>query len=43
MVYSCGAFLHDGLLWIPYGIDDSRIGVAYAPLAAVLAGLSSRS
>jgi predicted GH43/DUF377 family glycosyl hydrolase len=43
VVYSCGAFLHDGLLWIPYGIDDSRIGVAYAPLAAVLAGLSSRS
>jgi predicted GH43/DUF377 family glycosyl hydrolase len=29
VVYSCGAFLHDGLLWIPYGIDDSRI----APLA----------
>ena len=43
VVYSCGAFLHDGLLWIPYGINDSRIGVAYAPLAAVLAGLSSRS
>jgi predicted GH43/DUF377 family glycosyl hydrolase len=43
VVYSCGAFLHDGLLWIPYGIDDRRIGVAYAPLDAVLAGLSSAS
>ena len=43
VVYSCGAFLHDGLLWIPYGIDDSRIGVAYAPLGEVLAGLSSAS
>ncbi len=43
VVYSCGAFLHDGLLWIPYGIDDSRIGVAYAPLSAVLADMSSAS
>jgi predicted GH43/DUF377 family glycosyl hydrolase len=43
VVYSCGAFLHDGLVWIPYGIDDCRIGVAYAPLGAVLADLSSAS
>ncbi|MGD0603204.1 MAG: glycosylase [Streptosporangiaceae bacterium] len=43
VVYSCGAFLHDGLVWIPYGIDDCRIGVAYAPLAEVLAELSSAS
>jgi predicted GH43/DUF377 family glycosyl hydrolase len=40
VVYSCGAFLHDGLVWIPYGIGDGRIGVAYAPLSAVLADLS---
>jgi predicted GH43/DUF377 family glycosyl hydrolase len=43
VVYSCGAFLHDGLVWIPYGIDDGRIGVAYAPLAEVLADLSTAS
>ena len=43
VVYSCGAFLHDGLVWIPYGIDDCRIGVAYAPLGEVLADLSSVS
>jgi predicted GH43/DUF377 family glycosyl hydrolase len=43
VMYSCGAFLHDGLLWIPYGIDDRRIGVAYAPLAEVLADMSSAS
>jgi predicted GH43/DUF377 family glycosyl hydrolase len=43
VVYSCGAFLHDGLLWIPYGIADCRIGVAYAPLDEVLAGMSSAS
>jgi predicted GH43/DUF377 family glycosyl hydrolase len=42
-VYSCGAFLHDGLVWIPYGIDDYRIGVAYAPLGELLADLSSAS
>ncbi len=41
VVYSCGTLLHDGLLWIPYGIDDSRIGVAYAPIGEVLADLSS--
>jgi predicted GH43/DUF377 family glycosyl hydrolase len=43
VVYSCGAFLHDGLVWIPYGINDSRIAVAYAPLGEVLAGMSSAS
>jgi predicted GH43/DUF377 family glycosyl hydrolase len=43
VVYSCGAFLHDGLLWIPYGVDDGRIGVAYAPLREVLADLSRAS
>jgi predicted GH43/DUF377 family glycosyl hydrolase len=43
VLYSCGAFLHDGLVWIPYGIDDARIGVAYAPLDAVLADMSSAS
>ena len=29
VVYSCGAVLHDGRVWLPYGIDDSRIGVAW--------------
>jgi len=43
VVYSCGAFLHDGLVWIPYGIDDCRIGVAYVPLGEVLADLSTAS
>jgi predicted GH43/DUF377 family glycosyl hydrolase len=43
VVYSCGAFLHDGLVWIPYGVDDARIRVAYAPLGELLASLSSVS
>ncbi|HSZ38550.1 MAG TPA: glycoside hydrolase family 130 protein [Trebonia sp.] len=41
VVYSCGAFVHDGLVWIPYGMGDSRIGVAYAPLDEVLADMSA--
>jgi len=32
-----------GLVWIPCGIDDCRIGVAYAPLGEVLADMSSAS
>ena len=43
VVYSCGGFLHEGLVWIPYGIDDCRIGVAYAPLDEILADMSSVS
>ena len=39
VVYSCGGVVHDGLLWLPYGIGDARIGVAYIPVADVLAAL----
>jgi predicted GH43/DUF377 family glycosyl hydrolase len=39
VVYSCGGLVHDGRLWIPYGIDDARIGVAWAPLDALLDSL----
>jgi predicted GH43/DUF377 family glycosyl hydrolase len=39
VVYSCGGLVHDGRLWFPYGIDDSRIGVAYASLDTLLAEL----
>ena len=37
VLYSCGGVVHDGTLWIPYGIGDSRIGVAHAEVDAVLA------
>lgn len=43
VVYTCGALLHDGLLWIPYGIGDAMIGVAWAPLDELLAGLTAGS
>jgi predicted GH43/DUF377 family glycosyl hydrolase len=36
VVYSCGALVHDGRVWLPYGIDDARIGVAWAVLADLL-------
>lgn len=27
VLYSCGGIAHDGVLWVPYGVGDSRIGV----------------
>ena len=36
VVYSCGGLIHDGLLWLPYGIGDSRIGVVWAPVDELL-------
>jgi predicted GH43/DUF377 family glycosyl hydrolase len=39
VLYSCGGLVHDGRLWFPYGIDDSRIGVAWAPLDELLGRL----
>ncbi|MEP6599009.1 MAG: glycoside hydrolase family 130 protein [Actinomycetota bacterium] len=41
VVYSCGGLVHDGLLWIPYGIGDARISVAWTPLAELLDHLTS--
>ena len=39
VVYSCGALVHDGRLWLPYGIGDARIGVAWFRLEDLLAQL----
>lgn len=36
VVYSCGGLVHDGLLWVPHGIGDVRIGVVWCSLAQVL-------
>lgn len=41
VVYSCGGLVHDGRLWLPYGIDDARIGVAWAGLDELLGRLLS--
>lgn len=40
VVYSCGGVVHDGRLWVPYGIGDTRIGVAWFDLAELLAALT---
>jgi predicted GH43/DUF377 family glycosyl hydrolase len=40
VVYSCGGLVHDERLWLPYGIDDTRIGVAWAWLPEVLDALT---
>jgi predicted GH43/DUF377 family glycosyl hydrolase len=36
VVYSCGGIVHDRRLWLPYGISDSRIGVAWAVIDELL-------
>jgi len=36
VVYSCGGIIHEGVLWIPIGITDSRIGVCSVDLAELL-------
>jgi predicted GH43/DUF377 family glycosyl hydrolase len=41
VVYSCGSFLHSGVLIVPYGIGDSAIGVATVYLDELLTALRS--
>lgn len=35
-VYTCGGIVHDGVLWIPYGIGDNRVRVASVGLPELL-------
>jgi predicted GH43/DUF377 family glycosyl hydrolase len=41
VVYSCGSLLHDGRLWLPYGVDDSRIAVAWVSVAELLTEMAA--
>ena len=41
VVYTCGGLIHDQRLWLPYGIDDCRVGVAWAPLERLLTQLTA--
>ncbi len=41
VIYSCGAFLHAGILAVPYGIGDSAIGVAMVALDELLDSLTT--
>ena len=35
-VYTCGALLHDGLIFMPYGIADSSVAFTFVPTEALL-------
>ncbi|MBA3489835.1 MAG: glycosylase, partial [Longispora sp.] len=28
VIYSCGGLVHAGILWLPYGVSDARVGFA---------------
>ena len=36
VVYSCGGLIHDGLLWLPYGVGDTRVRFASMELEGLL-------
>ena len=40
VVYSCGGVIHDGRLWLPYGIGDARIGVAWVDVDGLIDAMS---
>jgi predicted GH43/DUF377 family glycosyl hydrolase len=42
VVYSCGALLHAGLVWLPYGVNDTRVEFANVALTSLLAAMSVR-
>ncbi|MGN6374597.1 MAG: glycoside hydrolase family 130 protein [Sphingomonas sp.] len=39
VVYSCGALRHDDALFIPYGVADSSVAFAFAPISGLLAAM----
>jgi predicted GH43/DUF377 family glycosyl hydrolase len=39
VVYSCGALLHAGTLWLPYGSSDDRVDFAAVDLAVLLGAM----
>ncbi len=43
VVYTCGAFVHNGQLILPYGFSDTGTGIVTTPLAELLSRLGSRS
>jgi len=43
VVYSCGGLIHDGILWLPHGIGDRKIGLAWVDVAELLARMTPTS
>lgn len=40
VVYSCGGIVHEGRLWVPYGVGDNRVRVASFGLESLLDSMS---
>jgi predicted GH43/DUF377 family glycosyl hydrolase len=40
VLYSCGGLIHAGILWIPYGASDARVGFATVALSAALEAMA---
>ena len=40
VLYSCGALIHAGVLWLPYGASDARVGFATVPVDGLLAAMT---
>ena len=38
VLYSCGGLVHAGLLWLPYGASDARVGFATVGVSGLLGG-----
>ncbi|HEY0246715.1 MAG TPA: glycoside hydrolase family 130 protein [Gryllotalpicola sp.] len=41
VVYSCGGIVHNGVLWIPFGVDDCRIRVFSVGVDELLATMTA--
>ncbi len=39
VVYSCGGIVHDGRLWVPFGIGDAQVGVFSTDLETLLGSM----
>jgi predicted GH43/DUF377 family glycosyl hydrolase len=39
VLYSCGGIIHAGMLWIPYGASDTRVGFATVPVGTLLGAM----
>lgn len=40
VVYSCGGLVHDGVLWLPYGIGDGRVRVVSVPVSELIRAMT---
>jgi predicted GH43/DUF377 family glycosyl hydrolase len=40
VLYSCGGVVHAGVLWLPYGASDARVGFATVPVDELLAAMT---